>query len=449
MMGRKVQDKQMTIADTMGLGFMTFAFFLGAGNLIFPPLAGFLSGENMNLAMLGFLITAVTLPLITLIAVAKANGKIMGLLPPLAATVFAVAIYIVIGPAFAAPRAGLVAYEMGFKPFLADSSATFMLAGITLNVSQLIYSVIFFGGAMLLALYPGKLLDSVGKILTPIMLALLVALAASVFMTPGAEISHAVGDYQSNPLTKGILEGYNTMDTLASLIFGMLIIDILRRKGVSDSKAQTKYLIQAAFIAAAGLAFVYISLFYLGATGGDIAAGADNGGVILTNYVNREFGEFGKILLAAVVTLACLTTVIGLVTACAEFFNELIPSLSYRTFVIIISLICATVANVGLSQLISISVPVLYTIYPVAIALVAVTFLTEKFSMPEFSHRIVLSVALVFGVIDGLKAAGVNMDLVNFMPLHSEGMAWLLPTGLTIIACLLVKKPKADPLLNS
>ncbi|WP_394148479.1 branched-chain amino acid transport system II carrier protein [Shewanella atlantica] len=447
-MGQKVQNKQMSIGDTLGLGFMTFAFFLGAGNLIFPPLAGFLAGENMTLAMIGFLITAVTLPLITLIAVAKANGKVMGLLPAFAATAFAVAIYIVIGPAFAAPRAGLVAYEMGFKPFLEDSSATFMVSGLALNVSQLIYSVIFFGGAMLLALYPGKLLDSVGKVLTPIMLILLVGLAASVFMLPGAEVGQAVGDYQSSPLTKGILEGYNTMDTLASLIFGMLIIDILRRKGINDSKQQTKYLIRAALIAAAGLAFVYISLFYLGATAGDIAVGADNGGVILTNYVNHEFGSLGQVLLAAVVTLACLTTVIGLVTACAEFFNELFTGISYRKFVIIISLICATVANVGLSQLISISVPVLYTIYPVAIALVAVTFLTEKFAMPEFSHRVVLSVALLFGAIDGLKAAGINVTLVDFMPLHNEGMAWLLPTALTILACLFVKKPKSEPLLN-
>jgi len=447
-MGQKVQNKQMTMGDTLGLGFMTFAFFLGAGNLIFPPLAGFMAGENMTLAMIGFLITAVSLPLITLIAVAKANGKVMGLLPAFAATAFAVAIYIVIGPAFAAPRAGLVAYEMGFKPFLDDSSASFMIAGITLNISQLIYSVIFFGGAMLLALYPGKLLDSVGKVLTPIMLILLVGLAASVFMLPGAEVGQAVGDYQSSPLTKGILEGYNTMDTLASLIFGMLIIDILRRKGVSDSKQQTKYLIRAALIAAAGLAFVYISLFYLGATAGDIAVGADNGGVILTNYVNHEFGYLGQILLAAVVTLACLTTVIGLVTACSEFFNELFTKISYRKFVVIISVICATVANVGLSQLISISVPVLYTIYPVAIALVAVTFLTEKFSMPEFSHRIVLSVALLFGVIDGLKAAGFDITLTDFMPLHNEGMAWLLPTGLTILACLFIKKPKSEPLLN-
>ncbi|PKG55336.1 branched-chain amino acid transport system II carrier protein [Shewanella sp. Choline-02u-19] len=442
-MGHKVQNNQMSIADTLGLGFMTFAFFLGAGNLIFPPLAGFLAGENMTLAMFGFLVTAVGLPLITLIAVAKANGKIMSLLPPIAATALAVAIFIIIGPAFAAPRTGLVAFEVGFKPFLDNAEATFMIAGITLNVAQLLYTLMFFSISMVFALYPGKLLDNVGKVLTPILILLLVGLAASVIFLPGSPVAAAVGEYQTHPLTKGVLEGYNTMDTLASLIFGILIIDILRKKGITDPKAQTGYLIKAALIAAGGLAFVYIALFYLGATAGDLAAGAENGGVILTNYVTHEFGTTGLVLLSTVVTLACLTTAVGLISACSEFFNELLPKISYRRFVVILSVICATIANVGLAQLISISIPVLMTVYPVAIALVAVTFLTERFAKPEAAHRIVLSVALFFGIIDGIKAAGVDVSAFNFMPLHTEGMAWLLPTAMTIFACLMMKKEQA------
>ncbi|GIU23021.1 branched-chain amino acid transport system carrier protein [Shewanella sp. MBTL60-007] len=427
---------------------MTFAFFLGAGNLIFPPLAGFLAGENITLAMFGFLITAVGLPLITLIAVAKANGKIMQLLPPIAATALAVSIFIIIGPAFAAPRTGLVAYEVGFKPFLTDTSATFMIAGLTFNIAQLIYTLGFFGLSMVLALFPGKLLDSVGKVLTPILILLLVGLAISVIVIPGSDIGAAVGDYQASPLTKGILEGYNTMDTLASLIFGMLIIDILRKKGVTEPKAQTNYLIKAALIAAAGLAFVYVSLFYLGATAGDLAVGAENGGVILTNYVTAKFGASGMVLLSSVVTLACLTTAVGLISACSEYFNELLPKISYRRFVVVVSVVCATIANVGLAQLISISVPVLMTVYPVAIALVAVTFLTERFANAKAAHRIVLSVALFFGIIDGIKAAGVDVSVLNFMPLHNEGMAWLLPTAIAIIACMLVKKPSEQLAVN-
>ncbi|MCL1088196.1 branched-chain amino acid transport system II carrier protein [Shewanella profunda] len=468
-MGLPVQDNQMSIGDTLGLGFMTFAFFLGAGNLIFPPFAGMLAGDNMPLAMLGFLITAVGLPLVGLIAVAKAQGKVMAMLPVFAATALAIAIYMIIGPAFAAPRTGLVAYEIGAKPFIDNTSTTMLLGSLELNLSQLIYTLCFFTITMLLALFPGKLLDSVGKVLTPILLLLLVGLAASVLFLPASDVGQAVGDYQQHPLTKGILEGYNTMDTLASLMFGMLIIDILRKKGIEQPSAQTKYLIRAAFIAAAGLAFVYVSLFFLGATAGDIAAGAKNGGEILTNYVTHEFGSLGSVLLSSVVTLACLTTAVGLVSACSEFFNELLPKLSYRFLVVLLSVICAVVANVGLTQLIAISIPVLMTIYPVAIALVAVTFLTDYFANPQFAHRVTLSVALFFGIFDGLKVAassligadgqGINalaqgfIDLVNGMapalsmlPLYDEGMAWLLPTLIAIVLCLVFGRGRSKTL---
>ncbi|MGL4899313.1 MAG: branched-chain amino acid transport system II carrier protein [Shewanella sp.] len=465
-MGHPVQNNQMSFGDTLGLGFMTFAFFLGAGNLIFPPFAGMLAGENMPLAMVGFLITAVGLPLVGLIAVAKAQGKVMAMLPVFAATALAVAIYVIIGPAFAAPRTGLVAYEIGAKPFIDNTTATFLLAGVEFNLSQLLYTLGFFIVTMLLALFPGKLLDSVGKVLTPILLLLLIGLAVSVLFLPASEASVPVGDYQHHPLTKGILEGYNTMDTLASLMFGMLIIDILRKKGIEQPSAQTKYLIRAALIAAAGLAFVYVSLFFLGATAGDIAKGAKNGGEILTNYVTHEFGQLGVVLLSGVVTLACLTTAVGLISACAEFFNELLPKLSYRFLVILLSALCALIANVGLTQLIAISIPVLMTVYPVAIALVAVTFLTDYFAHPQFAHRAALSVALLLGIFDGIKVAagsltdasgnGINalaqglIDLVSAMspllsmlPLYEEGMAWLIPTLVVILLCLIFGRGKA------
>ncbi|MCF1428376.1 MAG: branched-chain amino acid transport system II carrier protein [Shewanella sp.] len=434
-----MQNKQMTVGDTVGLGFMTFAFFLGAGNLIFPPFAGYLAAENSLPAMIGFLLTAVGMPLIGLIAVAKANGKVMGLLPAAAATALAVVIYVIIGPAFATPRAGLVAYEIGARPFIENTSAVIELAGLTLNKTQLLYTLVFFLITMLLSMFPGKLLDNVGKVLTPVLLFLLVGLAVSVFVLEGAEPGLPQREYAEFPLTKGILEGYNTMDTLASLIFGMLIIDILRKKGVTDAVSQTKYLVQAALIAAGGLAFVYVSLFYLGTTAGELANGVENGGQLLTQYVTHHFGATGVVLLASVVTLACLTTAVGLVSACSEYFNELLPKISYRTWVLLLSIICAVVANVGLTQLIAISIPVLVTVYPVAIALVLVTFLTNRFARPAFSHRLVLFVALIFGIFDGLKIVGVDTSVLDFMPLYQEGMAWSLPTLIAIVACLFIK----------
>ncbi|MBT1443554.1 branched-chain amino acid transport system II carrier protein [Shewanella sp. JM162201] len=443
-MGLLVQNKQMSFSDTLSLGFMTFAFFLGAGNLIFPPFAGMLAGENMPLAMLGFLVTAVGMPLVGLIAVAKTQGKVMAYLPAFAATALAVSIYIIIGPAFAAPRTGLVAYEIGAKPFLGDTSAVWMLGSISLNVSQLLCTLGFFALTMLLALFPGKLMDSVGKVLTPVLMILLMVLALSVVFLPGGETGIPQGDYAASPLIKGVIEGYNTMDTLASLMFGMLIIDLLRKKGVNEPAAQTKALVRAALIAASGLAFVYVSLFFLGATAGDIATGAENGGQILTRYVDREFGTMGAVMLAAVVSLACLTTAVGLVSACSDYFNELFPSIKYRQFVVLFSVICAVVANVGLTQLIAISIPVLLSVYPVVIALVAATFLTERFPNPELSHRAVLAVALLFGAIDGLKAAGVDMSAFAFMPLYNEGMAWLLPTLATMVVCLFIGSRKVE-----
>ncbi|QYK04391.1 branched-chain amino acid transport system II carrier protein [Shewanella zhangzhouensis] len=439
-MGLLVQNKQMSFSDTLSLGFMTFAFFLGAGNLIFPPFAGMLAGENMPLAMMGFLVTAVGMPLVGLIAVAKTQGKVMAYLPAVAATALAVAIYIIIGPAFAAPRTGLVAFEIGAKPFLGDTSTVLALGSISLNVAQLIFTLGFFAVTMLLALFPGKLMDSVGKVLTPVLMVLLLSLAISVIMLPSGDVSAPVGDYVSSPLIKGVIEGYNTMDTLASLMFGMLIIDLLRKKGVDAPADQTRALVRAAFIAASGLAFVYISLFFLGATAGDIAQGAENGGQILTRYVDREFGTLGALLLSTVVSLACLTTAVGLVSACSDYFNELFPRIKYRQFVILFSIICAVVANVGLTQLISVSIPVLVSVYPVVIALVAVTFITQYLPNPKVSHRLVLAVALLFGAIDGLKAAGMNMESLSFMPLYAEGMAWLLPTAVTMVICLFIGK---------
>ena len=216
--------------------------------------------------MSGFLLTAVGLPLVTIIAIAVAGGTWGHLtkdLPKQAATIMAVLIFIIIGPAFAAPRTGLVAYEMAVKPFIIDAA----------QIDLTIFSIIFFAIAMGFAWTQGKLIDVIGKVLTPALFVGLIILAVAVFTNPQGAMIAAQGDYLTQPLTKGFLEGYNTMDTFGSLMFGMLIVDAMRSKGVTERAAVTKYLISAACIAAAGLAFVYISLFYLGATSAAVASG--------------------------------------------------------------------------------------------------------------------------------------------------------------------------------
>ncbi|KZX66522.1 branched-chain amino acid transporter [Vibrio sp. HI00D65] len=424
--------QSLKLTDIMALGFMLFAFFLGAGNIIFPPLAGQLAGDHFLPAMSGFLLTAVGLPLITIVAVALAGGSWDHLtkdLPKKAATVMAVLIFIIIGPAFAAPRTGLVAYEMAVKPFFIDASQTHLT----------FFSISFFVVAMFFSWSQGKLIDVIGKVLTPALFIGLVVLAVAVFVNPQGDILGAHGEYITQPLTKGFLEGYNTMDTFASLMFGMLIVDSIRSKGITDRAATTKYLISAGCIAAAGLAFVYISLFYLGATSATVAAGADNGGAILSLYVQSLFGPSGQLVLSVIVLLACLTTAIGLVSACSDYFSSLTP-LSYKTWVIINGVACATIANVGLSQLISLSVPVLFALYPVAIALVVLTFLRSRFPNPKVAYRVVVLVSLLFALIDGAKVAGIDVSALKMLPLFEIGMGWLLPTAAAIICMFFVGK---------
>ena len=424
--------QSLKLTDIMALGFMLFAFFLGAGNIIFPPLAGQLAGDHFLPAMSGFLLTAVGLPLITIVAVALAGGSWDHLtkdLPKKAATIMAVLIFIIIGPAFAAPRTGLVAYEMAVKPFFIDASQTHLT----------FFSISFFVVAMFFSWSQGKLIDVIGKVLTPALFIGLVVLAVAVFVNPQGDILGAHGEYITQPLTKGFLEGYNTMDTFASLMFGMLIVDSIRSKGITDRAATTKYLIGAGCIAAAGLAFVYISLFYLGATSATVAAGADNGGAILSLYVQSLFGPSGQLVLSVIVLLACLTTAIGLVSACSDYFSSLTP-LSYKTWVIINGVACATIANVGLSQLISLSVPVLFALYPVAIALVVLTFLRSRFPSPKVAYRVVVLVSLLFALIDGAKVAGIDVSALKMLPLFEIGMGWLLPTAAAIICMFFVGK---------
>ncbi|WP_419209298.1 branched-chain amino acid transport system II carrier protein [Photobacterium leiognathi subsp. mandapamensis] len=418
--------KTLKVTDIIALGFMTFAFFLGAGNIIFPPLAGQLAGENMLSAMSGFLVTAVGLPLVGIIAVAMAGGGWQGLtrdLPSKVATLMAVLIFIIIGPAFAAPRTGLVAYEMAVKPFLSADAG---------QASLTTFSVIFFAIALFFAWSRGKLIDMIGKFLTPALFIVLAVLAIAVFVNPQASIVAAQGEYAMQAFTKGFLEGYNTMDTFAALMFGMLIVDVIRSKGICDEKTTCTYLIYAGLIAAAGLAFVYISLFYLGATSSTVAPNAGNGGVILTAYVMALFGAPGQVILSAIVLLACLTTAIGLISACADYFSSLTP-MSYKKWAVVLAVICAVVANVGLNQLIALSVPVLFALYPVAIALVALTLVRKWLPNPRLAYRVVLLVSFIFSMIDVAKYLKFDVSMFSSLPLFNYGMAWVLPTLVALV----------------
>src|SRR5690606_8671788 len=213
-------------SDLLALGFMTFALFLGAGNIIFPASAGMASGENIWPVAIGFLITGVGLPLLTIVALARVGGGMPSLTAPLgrvAGVALAVAVYLAIGPLFATPRTAVVSFEIGVAPFSGSNWQ-----------ALLVYSLIYFAVVLYLVLTPGRLLDRVGKVLTPVLLIALVLLGAAPIFAPAGPAGGVTPAYQDAPLIKGFLDGYLTMDALGALVFGIVIATAIRDRGVTS-----------------------------------------------------------------------------------------------------------------------------------------------------------------------------------------------------------------------
>lgn len=420
--------------DILALGFMTFALFLGAGNIIFPPSAGLSAGENIAAAAVGFLLTGVGLPLLTVVALARVGGGLPTLTTPLgrwAGIVLAVAVYLAIGPLFATPRTAVASFEIGAQPFVGNSA-----------MALFIYSLVYFAVVLFLSLTPGRLVDRVGKFITPILIVALVILGGVAVFAPAGEVGQATGAYRDEPLVQGFLQGYLTMDALGALVFGIVIANAVRARGITDSGLITRYCVIAGIIAAVALSLVYLSLFYLGATSHELAAGAQNGGQILTRYVNQTFGSAGSLLLAVVIILACLTTGVGLLTACGEFFSDLL-NVSYRSVVIVLAVFSLAVSNQGLTQLISVSVPVLVGLYPLAIVLVALSLMNRLWVSQQRVFMPVMAVTLIFGVADGMAAAGLGdyvPHALTKLPLAAQSLGWLVPVLITLVISCVVDR---------
>lgn len=408
--------------DILALGFMTFALFVGAGNIIFPPIVGLQSGPHVWMAAFGFLITAVGLPVLTVIALAKVGGAMDALSSPIGRTagvILAAVCYLSVGPLFATPRTATVSFEVGVAPITGESP-----------LALFVYSLVYFSVVLLVSLYPGRLLDTVGRFLAPLKILALAALGVAAFMLPLGQIGDATPAYEAAPFSQGFINGYLTMDTLGALVFGIVIVNAIRSRGVESPRLITRYAIIAGLIAGVGLALVYISLFRLGANSHDIAGEASNGAAVLHAYVQHTFGNLGSGFLAGLISLACLVTAVGLTCACAEYFSRLVP-LSYRSLVVILAAFSLVVSNLGLTKLIQFSVPVLTAIYPPCIVLVALSFCWSLWHSPSRVIAPVMAVSLLFGVIDALKGAGLGgwmPEWLTHLPLSEQGLAWLLPS---------------------
>lgn len=411
--------------DTFFVGLMLFSMFFGAGNLIFPPFLGMGSGTSFWLAITGFIITGVGLPVLVLIATGLVKGGADALgkrVHPWFGTIFIIAVYLSIGPFLAIPRNANVAFEMGFKPFLdASVNGQIFLIG---------FSVVFFLLVYLLSLNPSKVVDYMGRFITPVLLLSIIVLCVTGFLNLNRPLQAPTETYQTASLFKGFIDGYSTMDALASLAFGIVIITALKQKGVSDKKQLTFYTLKAGVIAGGALALVYIGIGLLGAKMAGYGT-FENGTDVLSAAGTVLLGTGGKVLLGVIFTLACFTTCVGLTIACGQYFSKIAPKLSYRLVVTLVTLVSFSLATLGLNQILKVSVPFLVTAYPLTIVLVGLAFLHRTFGGSQKVYASAIALTGLVSLYDGLKAFGLSLTLLdplmNSLPLASVGFGWVVP----------------------
>lgn len=416
------------------VSFMLFSLFFGAGNLIFPPFLGQSAGEHTFTAMLGFLITAVVLPVLGVVVVARFDGldrlgqqvgKRFGL-------VFTVLIYLSIGPGLGIPRAASVPFEMAVAPYLPQGSSTALWMAA--------YSLVFFLVALWLCMTPSKLVSRIGNYLTPALLILLVFLFVSFLFCGKVDIAAAQEAYDAAPFLKGFAEGYNTMDTIAALNFGLVIATTLGSFGLKEKKDIMGHTVLAGVCAGTILAVVYAMLSYMGMCSSGVYALPENGAQTLRAIVYQIFGAPGAVLLAAIFTLACLTTCVGLINSISQYFSTLFSKLSYRQWVLVITGFSFLVCYLGLNTILSISVPVLNAIYPVSIVLILLGLTHGLWKNARFVYPWVVGGTAVISVIYAMDSAGLPELLARVLPLYNQGYGWILVAVVLLVASVVMSK---------
>ncbi|KLV08896.1 branched-chain amino acid transporter [Photobacterium aquae] len=417
----------MKTNDILAIGLMTFAMFLGAGNIIFPPFLGLEAGTQLLPAMAGFLITAVGLPALTLIVFGRlsSSNQLTNPLPKWLATLIWVSLLTAVGPAFSMPRAVTVAYEMGIKPFVTDNHLA-------------LFSTLFCLLTLLLAFYPGRLVDYIGKIMTPMLILMLFALAITAVINPLAPPSVPRGDFADMALTQGLVQGYMTMDAIAAVGFGWVVIRAINDKGVTAEKTVRRITFKVALIYAFLMSLCYLAMGYVGATSSPIAAGASNGGELLSLYVAHAFGGYGQLLLAAIIIMACLTTTVGLTNACTEYYQQTF-NVPFRRSATIVVVITGLIANVGLDQILALSLPAILILCPVAIALILAALFYPGDKKFKRTYVATIVTAFVFGSLDAISILdkmppSLNETFNQWLPLYSAHASWLLPCCIVLLS---------------
>lgn len=433
--------------DLVFISLMLFSLFFGAGNLIFPPFLGQLAGNVTWISMLGFFVTAVGFPVLGVIAVAKSGGlhALAERVNPLFASIFTVLIYLSIGPCLGIPRAGSLPFEMAISPYLPQS--------VSKPLALFIFTLVFFSIAYWISLTPAKLVDRMGKILTPTLLILISLIFIATIFKPLGSYGIVTEEYRSSPFIKGFLEGYLTMDTIAALNFGIVIALAIKSKGIKEEKAIISASVKAGIIAGILLIVIYSILAHLGASSGGRFGATENGAQTLTNIMGYIFGKPGAVLLAVIFTLACITTCVGLITSCSQYFSTLTSKLSYKNWVRILSISSMILANMGLTKILVISVPVLNAIYPIAIVLIVLAMIDKLFRGSTEVYGLTILFTGIVSIFDALGQVGIEfgfiINLFNKLPLYSKGLGWVVPALIGIIVGVLCKVVKEKIIYNN
>ncbi len=435
-------DRKLTIKDYIFVASMLFGMFFGAGNLIFPVFMGQNAGAASWPAVLGFCLTGVGLPLLGVAAMGISRTEnlldMSSLVGRRFGYFFTCLLYLSIGPLFAIPRTATVSFAVGVQPMIAPEQHSLVL---------LLFSAAFFAVVLYFSLKPSGILTWVGKLLNPLFLAFLALLTVTALAKPMSSMyaSAPMGPYESMSFFQGFLEGYNTMDALAALAFGIILITTLRDLGVKSPGAVSLATVKSGLLSTLLMAAIYCVLTIIGAQSRAVLGVSADGGEALYLIGTHYFGKFGGVLLGITVTVACLKTAIGLITACAETFAGMFPhSLSYRTYAVVFCLFSFAISNVGLSKIIEFSLPLLMFLYPLTITLILLCLAGRAFgydrkvfvavTIPTFLAALLdLLRTLPVGVRSFLHADVILEPAKHLLPFFTLGMGWVVPALLGLV----------------
>ena len=429
--------KSLSFKETILVGSMLFGMFFGAGNLIFPIHMGQLAGSNVSSAVFGFIATGVGLPIlgVACLGISKKDSlfELSSLVGDKFKYFFTILLYLTIGPFFAIPRCAATSFTTGIVPLLNNGSQV---------LPRLIFTFIFFALALFFALKPSKILSYIGKFINPLFLIFLSILIIVSFVKPMGAVDNILPDpsYEAAPFFNGFLEGYNTMDAIASLAFGITVITVIRNLGINNETSVAINTIKAGIIGCFFMAIIYALTTYIGAMSRNILQTADNGGTTLTDISSHYFGSLGIYLLLIVITLACFKTALALIVSCSEMFSTMFPKfLSEKQWAIVFTVFSFVVSNFGLNAIIEYAIPVLMLLYPIAICIIVLALFGKLFNYNKKVFSITTSFAFAFAILDFIKTFPQNsimpanvVKIANgisaTLPLSNVGLAWLVPT---------------------